>query len=103
MTIVHGKDFHCPIDGCSQVFDTQLALSKHKKKHKRSFVCDRCNSSFVEEKYLKIYKLIFHENSQITKNFCLQCEEQFDNYGELQNHSNETRNTKSKFELMDAA
>ena len=96
ITMVHGKDFHCPIDGCSQVFDTQLALSKHKKKHKRSFVCDRCNSSFVEEKYLKIYKLIFHENSQITKNFCLQCEEQFDNYGELQFHINEKHNKKTK-------
>ena len=35
MNMVHAKEFHCPIDDCFQVFDTRLALSKHKKKHKK--------------------------------------------------------------------
>ena len=103
MDRVHGKNFECPVDGCGQVFDSRHALSKHKKKHKKSFVCDQCSSTFAEEKYLKTHKLKFHENSQITKNFCLQCEEQFDNYGELQFHINEKHNKKTKFELMNSA
>ena len=103
MTMVHGKNFDCPIDGCSQVFDSRHDLSKNKKKQKKSFTCDRCSSTFVEEKYLNRHKLKFDENSQITKNFCLQCEEQFDNYGELQYHINEKHNKKTKFELMNSA
>ena len=103
MTLVHAKEFHCPIDGCSQVFDTRLALSNHKKKHKKSFACDPCSSLFTAEKYLQSHKLKFHEKTQITKNFCLQCEEQFDNYGELQYHINEEHNKKTKFELMNSA
>ena len=105
MTMVHGKNFECPVDGCSLVFDSRHALSKHKKKHKKSFSCDRCSSSFVEQKYLDFHKTKYHpENSLgITKMFCLQCEEQFDNYGELQYHINEKHNKKTKFELVDTA
>ena len=33
MTMVHGKNFECPVDGCGLVFDSRHALSKHKKRH----------------------------------------------------------------------
>ena len=103
MNMVHAKEFHCPIDDCFQVFDTRLALSKHKKKHKKNFACDRCNSTFTAEKYLETHKSKYHGNTQISRNFCLHCEKQYDNYGELQNHINEEHNKKTKFERINTA
>ena len=105
MAAVHGKNFECPIDGCGEVFDSRHALSKHKKKHKRSFSCDRCSSSFVEQKYLDAHKTRYHPEDSfgVSKRFCLQCEAQFDTYGELEYHINETHNKRTKFELVETA
>ena len=100
---VHAKQFECPIDDCNEVFPTRLALSKHKKKHKKNFPCDWCPSSFTSEKYLKAHKTKYHEHIEVSRNFCIQCEKQFDNYGELQNHINDAHNKKSKFELVNSA
>ena len=100
---VHGKEIFCPIESCNEKFNSRHELSKHKKKHKKSHKCDECNSSFPEEKYLLRHKAKFHEGAQVAKNFCLQCELQFQNWGESQNHINNKHTTKSKFELMDSA
>ena len=96
MDPVHGEEFYCPIDGCAKVFETRLALAKQKKKRKKTLACDRCSSSFVEEKFLLSHKSKYHEKAPIARNFCLQCEKQFDNCGKLQSHINETHNKKIK-------
>ena len=74
---VHGEDIFCPIESCNEKFNSRHALSQHKKRHKKSHKCDKCNSSFTEEKYLLRHKEKFHEGAQISNNFCLKCELQF--------------------------
>ena len=85
------------------IHDT-LYLSIRRNTRDLSRVIDAVHP-FVEQKYSDAHKTRYHPEDSfgVSKRFCLQCEAQFDTYGELEYHINETHNKRTKFELVETA